>query len=341
MKNVEMIINEPVIPLSVAGGYWTGSSTIVDLLAEHSECTIVPEEFTLFSFGQFFQEVYSPLVTGSPPSDLFDKNLFRLCEFNRSDIYPLRAVFRRIFGLLGMYPKLFFSQRQNMKERLGGEYSKYCDRLVKALQDIRKTNGQYDISELHFLFNKVLEEAAKGADHADSRKHLKFGVFDQLVAPPYIQDASIAIPGLRYINVDRDWRDQYVSMREPFRRMMARNRQLGVRPWDENLKDIENSPIPFFLGLRKKINRVKEAQANGEMLWVWYEDVVLNRDVTAKKVFDFLDLDPTLWTPDQYLHPEVSRKRIHKWKKGKWLESPLKEELEILGEELDGTGYEN
>ena len=50
--------------VSVAGGYWTGSSAVIDLLNEHRLCAIVENEFTLFSYGQFFKEVYIPILDG-------------------------------------------------------------------------------------------------------------------------------------------------------------------------------------------------------------------------------------------------------------------------------------
>ena len=52
-----------ITPLSVAGGYWTGSSAVVDILAEHENCNVVPGEFSVFSFGQFFKEVFDPLYS--------------------------------------------------------------------------------------------------------------------------------------------------------------------------------------------------------------------------------------------------------------------------------------
>ena len=46
-----------VLPVSVSGGFWTGSGAVIDLLYEHPDCSIIPNEFTLFSHGQFFEEV--------------------------------------------------------------------------------------------------------------------------------------------------------------------------------------------------------------------------------------------------------------------------------------------
>ena len=329
--------NHSIIPVSVAGGYWTGSSTIVDLLAEHPECAIVPEEFTLFTFGQFFQELYAPIASGERLGATYDANLLRLSEFNRTDMYPIRAIFRRLFMKMNVYPKMFFSRRADMGKRLGAGYRRSCSQLESMLLTIRRDGENCNLEALHELMLEVLSEAAKGAVSPGVRAPVKYGVFDQLVAPPYIKYAEQALPTLRYINIDRDWRDQYVSMREPFRKMMARNRHMGVRPWDENLEVVDNEPIPFFLRLRNKIEKVKAEQAvlaGDNMLWLWYEDVVLDRDSVARQVFDFLDLDQELWTPDQHLHPNISRKRIGKWKKGIWQKEPLKSEIAFLSEKL-------
>ncbi len=95
----------PPHPVSVAGGYWTRSSALVDLLAEHRHCSMVPGEFSLFSFGQLFQQVTHPLLEGEPVGAAFQGNLLRMSTFNQAERLPrVSGMERRLCRLLGLYP---------------------------------------------------------------------------------------------------------------------------------------------------------------------------------------------------------------------------------------------
>jgi hypothetical protein len=326
-----------VSPISVAGGYWTGSSAIIDLLAEHERCTAVPAEFTLFSFGQFFSEVFEPLLQGSTDYGLFDLNVRRMRDFNRSDVRPLRPIIRRLLTYIRHYPISFFNPRSDMFKKLGPDYEKCCKALLKQLVSIKDDPSSANIAELKYRLSSVLLKAALGATEHTKQSSIKYGVFDQLVAPPFIRPAQLAIPELKHINVDRDWRDQYVSMRGRYLHMMARNKKLGLRPFDENLGIVDRLPIDFMSRLRKRIDETRRFQAlnpQKNVLWLDYEDIVLNSEKTAKKVFDFLDLDPGQWKSNQFFFPEKSKNRIGKWNRGDWLRQPLKGEIDELAERL-------
>ena len=43
--------------VSVSGTYWSGSSILVDIFSEHPSSRIVPDEFSIFSYGQLFYEL--------------------------------------------------------------------------------------------------------------------------------------------------------------------------------------------------------------------------------------------------------------------------------------------
>ena len=42
--------------------------------------------------------------------------------------------------------------------------------------------------------------------------------------------------------------------------MMARNRNLGIRPFDEDLSIVNTKPVDFMISLRKKIDKTKKIQ---------------------------------------------------------------------------------
>lgn len=321
--------------VSVSGGYWTGSSAVVDLLSEHAQCRVVPDEFTLFSFGQFFQEVYCPLISGQFNKEILNQNLFRLIEFNRSDIYPVRSIIRRLLRYAGFYPRMFFSRRNSMNKRLGGEYQDACNELISILKKVQTTDEFPDASVLQGVINRILDKAVEGAsgNAGECSEDIKIGVFDQIIAPPYSEFARSALPDLKCINVDRDWRDQYISMRNVYWRMMMVNKCLGVRPWHEDLDEVDRMPTRYFVRLRENIEKIKAAQIEErrkDILWIHFEDVVLDRETAAIKIFEFLDVDPASWAPGNMFHPEISKKRIGKWKYDKWKEHPLKDEIEFL-----------
>ncbi len=323
---------EAFIPVSVSGGYWTGSSAVVDLLGEHQDCRVVPGEFTLFSFGQWFKEVYAPLAHGRLSPCKFRENQERFESFNKSDRFPVRAIGRKICSMIQFYTPLFFSRRAGMASKLGAQYVSACERLTRAIVTCGCSKEVPDIAQISALVQFVLESAANSVGPVRSDRQL-VNVFDQLVAPPYVPYAEEAEPRIRCINVDRDWRDQYISIRPNVSKLTAVNARLGVKPWDEEFTHDGGSPIQYFLKLREMIEKAKgafEEPGNRNRLWVDYEDVVLETAVTARRIFDFLQIDFDRWIPNTGFYPEVSRRRIGKWRRLGNNDSILIGELEEL-----------
>jgi hypothetical protein len=333
-----MTHSEPpgLLALSVAGGYWTGSSAVVDLLREHPHCAIIEGEFLLFSFGQLLDEFVSPVIAGHLPEPRAARNLDRFEEFNNQEPLKLfRAIARRIGRLVGVYPHLFFSPRAGMANRLGSAYRAASTELLYMLR--RAQRERVDVGELKACFDALLRAAVAGCQPMPPGTR-RVGVFDQLIAPPYIDAATTAMPSLRYINIDRDWRDQYISMRNDYWPMVRRNWSLGVRPWRENYDDpktLSRSPVTYFANLRTRIDAVKRAQqGNKSVLWLTFEDIVRHPRETARTVFDFLELDESLWGPNTRFHPEVSAKRIRKWNNPN-LPRAIRQEIRALSSVLE------
>lgn len=319
-----------ITPLSVAGGYWTGSSAVVDILAEHESCNVVPGEFSMFSFGQFFKEVFDPLCANKFDAKLLDSNLKRIIDFNLTDIRPLRPALRYVLRSFKCYPHLLFNPRTGMYKRLGEEYEKSCENFIEHLRLIRTDISLADIELLREQIGTILHNATLGVNDKKDISEIKYGVFDQFVAPPYIDSSKTALSKIKYINVDRDWRDQYISLRYRYSHMMARNRNLGVKPFDEDLSIVNSDPIDFMLSLRKNIDKVKKTQNNDpskDILWLDYESLVLEPKKTIDQIFDFLDLDPDKWKPNQFFFPGQSTERVGKWKNEKFLDATIKREI--------------
>ena len=201
-----------------------------------------------------------------------------------------------------------------------------------------RSAGTLEIATTRALVGEVLGSAAL-ALRGEGLPAPKVGVCDQLVAPPYLTDATALVPRLRMIMVDRDWRDQYISMRPAYRRMSAVNRELGVRPWDE----AAGGPLPdfrsFFLGLRRRIDAERERvlrMHGATVRWMRFEEIVREPVTAASEVFAFLGLDPERWSRGRHFHPERSRRRVGKWKVAEMRGSDVLREIDeltaILGE---------
>lgn len=325
-----------ISPISVAGGYWTGSSAVVDLLSEHNECKVIPGEFSFFSFGQFFEEIFINFNSKKIDIELFNSNLKRMKDFNKSDFRPFRPILRKIFSLIDVYPKSIFNPRSGMKNLLGKEYDLACSKLFAELEAVRDSNLEINQDRIKKFILEVLTRATL-YNKSNLKKNIRYGIFDQIIAPPYTNFAKLAIPEMKFINVDRDYRDQYISLRDIFQKMMARNRALGIRPFNENLSIEENFPVDFMVRLRKRIESSKKislGEKQNDLIWISYEELLLNSESVSKDIFNFLELDFSGWNKNQRFFPKKSSARIGKWKKGKWLKEPYKSELALLEERL-------
>lgn len=326
-----------VPPLSVSGGYWTGASAIVDLLAEHPDAAVVPGEFTLFSFGQFFQEITTPLGSGRPALAGARRTLWRYRQFNVPEPFSLlRRAMRRSLAAVRQYPASLSVARTSAGTALGPRYAVACRDLLEMIERDMASDGALDLARTRMLIGEVLGAAALGA-HDAGLPAPKVGVFDQLVAPPYLTDATAVVPGLRTIMVDRDWRDQYLSMRPAFRRMSAVNRRLGVRPWDEAASGPPPGFRAYFVGLRQRIEaeRMRVLRVHGSLVrWMRFEEIVREPVTAAGEVFSFLDLDPARWSSGRRFHPERSMRRVGKWKAAEWRGTDAKREIDELTEIL-------
>ncbi|NVJ98889.1 MAG: sulfotransferase [Alphaproteobacteria bacterium] len=326
-----------ITPLCISGAYWTGASAVVDLLTEHTDCAVVPGEFSLFSFGQFFQEVFTPLANGDFPEKALVAHRSRMCDFDRSDLYPFRAVGRRIGRKLGWYPELFFGQRTGAGKTLGPDYRASRKVLDLMLADISAAPDQFCEADLSASVKTVLDQAGRSVAASSGRPAPRYAVFDQLVAPPYFEDARRALPTMKYIVVDRDWRDQYISMRPLIKSMMERNRALGVRPWDEDDEPIQDDVVEVFLKFRKKVANhlaARQEDSSYNILQVQYEELVMDNETTTKRIFDFLDLSLLDWCPLTVFFSERSKLRIGKWKRHPWCDSDLERDIDRLKEQL-------
>ena len=188
----------------------------------------------------------------------------------------------------------------------------------------------------------IIEEVALAAmsiNVTDKKYSTSITVFDQIIAPPYQSLCNESIPNFRFINVDRHWKDQYISLRRAYKGMSSVNDIIGVRPWNEDNAKLKNlDPINYFVELRTSIDRIKRQQQGDEnVLWIDFEDLVHNRDETANIIFSFFGVKFEDWTPDTHFYPDISKSRVQKWRNPKWKSIELDKELQEIATRL---GYE-
>ena len=94
--------------VSVSGMYWSGSSAVIDILSEHPSCNVCPEEFSFFSFGQFFEDIYRPISQETLVTQDQYMSLIRSLKFNESEPRYLYSALRVLFRNVGYFPKNLF-----------------------------------------------------------------------------------------------------------------------------------------------------------------------------------------------------------------------------------------
>lgn len=321
------------VPVSIAGGYWTGSSAVMDLLSEHSSCATFSQEFTAFSNGQMFSDLQNFLSAGASAGSAVSGAIWRFKKFNSREAPIVNSVIRRLCAGLGVFPPQLFVPRIGMGHQLGIQYREACREFVNYVQ----RGLEEEILE-HEKLSSGIQHILLAAAHAVGRHEGRAQIvtaFDQLVAPAYAAGALDFIPNLKMIVVDRDWRDQFVEVRNQIPRMVRVKAALSVKAWDEELGLEDADPMTFFIRIRNKIDATKREVAlryPSQILWVRFEDLVRDTSTTAQTVFDFLELPVGGWkNRNTHFLPSQSIRSI-----GKWKTSPYLDEISHLSRILPG-----
>lgn len=289
--------------VNVSGAYWTGSSAYIDLLREVRSSTIVDTEYKLFGFGELFEYLERLEKTHSTTKGLVGP-LETFNEFNKSDFYPIRGALRRIFRQFGFYPYALFSNRSSLANEYGKLYTDACMNLYLELQQGKPCNKD----KMREMINEIFHAIPLAADS-------EYIVFDQMVSPVYHQSALQYIENTKYIYVDRDWRDQYISMRHVYHGMLSVNNAVGIRPWGEEYQALLSmSPVNYFIQLRRSIDKIKRDQSGStDILWVNFEDLIYDKKNTVSRVFDFLSISMEDWNEYGSFQENSSKLRTRKW----------------------------
>lgn len=190
------------------------------------------------------------------------------------------------------------------------------NRIVKKI--LKKAGNQkafytenYIVSGKNFetKTQEYLLKLFKTRDKENTSTYVLYNAFE-----PYNPLKSMKLfPSSKSIIIDRDPRDIYLSALE-----------------HKFPNDVPKDLITFVR--RFKLFREKIVKSNSkDILYVTFEELILDYDKTVNKIFDFLDETSLVHKyPKKYFIPEISRKGI-----GMWKNSPRQSEIDYIHEHLN------
>lgn len=286
--------------VNVSGGYWTGSSAFVALLEEYDNISVCPVEYSAFGYG----ELFANLLEGEEVRIANSKKMFE--EFNRTEKFRyLGSAIRLICRKLMIFPKVLFYPKAGGKDLFGPNYRAFCDSSYKGLfaQD-RMTQKQ----SLKKFFNVLTEDS--------SIKNKENGIFilDQMISPSYIKHFNEFNDEMKHVVITRNWKDQYVEIREKLPAIVGKNIAIDVNPLNEGLTRVDTS-IQMFAHIRKRFESdLNEISKLDNVLVLNFEDVVKDKVTAKNKLFAFLNISEGNWNEYSVFDERISVKNIDKWK---------------------------
>lgn len=321
--------------VSVSGGYWTGSSAVLALLAEHEELASYPEEFSLVSYGQLYAEIGRFLAGSDTTIFSLQGSLYRFAQFNKPEFYyPTRQVLRRVFRVAAQRPRWLYAIRADTAKCLGRDYDQKSGQLLALLKH-NSGPREHLTQEVDHAIRQLHAAIANAVTLQCAAPRVTGVLLDQFIAPAYAEAALARDPRLRFVFVDRDWRDQYCEIRTILPAMIRVNSTLGVTPAGEDLSEYKLPPLEFFLALRRRmanIRRRHERELAGQIRWVDFEAAVTQTEATAQSLFAFLSLNVDGWKRGSKFTPERSLRNI-----GKWRHAGISREIERLESDMNGA----
>ncbi len=337
--------------VAVTGYHGTGSSAVLDLLAEYEGCSeggLRSYEHVPFYFPNGLFDLEHKLLLGNDPH--------RSDEAIKSFRHAMYELNRRNFGWMGTYEQYFGTAfKDNVDEFLANITQFECDGLwynyykcgafspIKFLKDCVKTvlPGKQIIGEFGrkapLLVKQPLEISYVTEEefYAHARVFVKkyCDMINRDNAPTLLID-HLLFPhnaykidryfddDFRLIVVDRDIRDLFVLCKYVWAGM-------GFEP-----------PYPTdaqaFLDHRIRMKRAEHRIDNPHVLYINFEDLVYKYDETVAKIEQFVGL-----TPEQHVHPRtrfIPENSINNTQNFR-IEKAWEEEVKIL-EGCDGEIYE-
>lgn len=335
--------------VNVAGFFGSGSSAVVDLLKEFKDFYECDAEIRFVKDPYGISQLENALV-----------NQWELVN-SAAAIADFRELCRKGCRLGGMNP--FAKAGLAYKKRISPDFMKIVDQYIDKLTiykyqgdfyhfKFKKSHLQYAIDRVRFGIELYSKKKFKTANRKlrpvcfshPSQKEFNeatqwfmeelFKKYSSDTTPSYIlldQAVSPNNPGVihRYfkksklIIVDRDPRDTFI------------NEFQWVTYLDNDYNTIEGG---HRYSLRQRALRSGLVE-DDDILYVRFEDLIINYEETKKKIVDFLgiSLDDHIY-PHKFLKPEVSINNIGLWKR---FYNEFKDTLDTIEKELPDLCYNN
>lgn len=324
--------------ITCASYHGTGSSAISDLLKEFSNCYSTGEyEFRFIQDPYGISDLEFHLIenTHRLNSGYFLKKFIQQVDFLSGNKIIKR--YERYFN--GKFKEYSMQYVKNLieVEWQGESYFEltesklfYIQRFINKIARLISRNNELEVNILrnnklylckqdkNFFYEQTKEYLYKLFNELNKEKK-EFLMLDQLVPPTNIERYFNYFYNLKVIVVDRDPRDLYI---------------LQKLYWKDNVfpTDTPSSFVKWFKGTRK--NKI----INDNILYLNFEDLIYNYELTLKKIASFLETDLSNHTKKfSFFDPKISIHNTRLWINQKNLSSDIK----IIEQELQEYCYES
>ena len=296
--------------IGVSGFGWSGSGAVVDLLREFDGYGALGLEFRLIKDPHGISDLESSLVNNW---DVLRSN---------------KAIddFKWFCNVLNMKGSRFTRAGENLSKKLSVDFLLETDKYIDNLTDMKyKGNSltfSYHLSKTYLFLKKLnrwkvnremyFSKPTKEKFLLHTRTYLEtiFNLFmkknniktlilDQTISVTDIESSMKYFQDMKLIVVDRDPRDIYVDL-------VKMKALVGA---DSDINKRAERFVLWYKLIRERL------YVNENVLFLNFEDIILNYDVEIKKIQLFLGLENKHIRKKQYLNPEVSKKNIGQWKK--------------------------
>lgn len=321
----------------VSGYICSGSSVVNDLLKEVGGYKDFPIEFKLFSQPAGILELENALFTDwdymktACALDRFEGFCHKLTT-ERSHIWRYDKAFCDEFEIL---VNTFIEEIAGEKYNCGSSFFNLeNDKVI----DFSKRGVSLSLSKRCPAFKKIRFCDISREEFYEAVQRLMIRLFehynkegyhsvilDQGIPPHSVSCFENYFPNGKMIIVDRDPRDTALSM-------IQRQKGIGMQ-----LKQKLDADL-YIRWFKRTRNNGKKVD-NPNVLYLTYEELILDYEKSRKKVFEFMEIDASEHKEQyQYFNPEISSTRIGKWKNYKNTDLFAQEDwldfCEKIGEEL-------
>ena len=319
--------------LDISGTGHAGKGAITDLLREFSGFSVPNHlyEFNLLRIPgglldvrQAIHDEWS-LIRSNAAYDRFDKLIARLGHS------PSELNFRALWNSTGAnYNSYFDSQfmdisRQYLKSLPIGSaksswpYEFQSPAILNAKRALRRLGLNIaDEKKIYLLppdgfldkTRKYLDRLFRAAGNKDAIYSVSHNAFDFSSIARCIDLFGDA----RSILVFRDPRDIYASSLLAAGYQPSYEKKKGI--WKQKQSFLMAGDLDLFIARQSLINDAVKDVSNSRVLFLWYEDLILNYEDSIKAIADFLEIDlQKVHTKKQaYFDPEKSIANIGLWK---------------------------